>query len=131
MNLLKFFSKLFKKEVKVEEKYVYIDHLQLLKPIRTNFNTYKELEMYLQLVLEANTRADMMEANNMFIISETSIKETTALDFFNSNDVYALLRKLKEYRMLLEEKLENEKDSYLIRMTKVGIKVVDDILSYF
>ena len=134
MKLLERFFKIFKKDKRKEfnNTYFFIDRLQLLRTIKTYFNNYKELETYLQLILQTNNVGDMVEVNNMFKISETTIKEVVCIDFFlNSNNVQDLLNRLVDYRTLLLEKLSNEKDSYILRMTRVAINVIDEILSYF
>lgn len=120
----------FKREEK-KESYLYIDHLEMLKNINTYFNNFKELKTYLQLVLEANNKKDMMDINKMFVISETTLKATTMQDFFSGEDIFKCLQTLKDYKLLLTEKINNEKDTYLIRMTKVSLRVIEEILNYF
>lgn len=130
MRVFNFVSRLFKKEEKKEEKF-YIDHLELLKTIKSNFNNYKELETYLQLTLQSNTRKDMLDVNSMFVISETSTKEVMIQDFFVGLDIEKCLRDLKDYTFLLNEKIKNEDDTYIIRMTKISLIVIENILKYF
>lgn len=130
MKIISFLMNFFKRGEK-KESYLYIDHLEMLKNINTYFNNFKELKTYLQLVLEANNKKDMMDINKMFVISETTLKATTMQDFFSGEDIFKCLQTLKDYKLLLTEKINNEKDTYLIRMTKVSLRVIEEILNYF